>query len=108
MSTLNSTYQGCLCHSCRTLAPVLVLGKEEALDNSCERTVFQSPAVYVTVHVLLAWQFIVCVFKIFFHLMVCTEFYKLHTGICVTQGKTPGLGKTGVGFRGGLLVCPKY
>lgn len=35
----------CLCHSCHTLVPVLVLGKEEALDNSCYgRTVFQSSA----------------------------------------------------------------
>lgn len=64
MSTLNSTYQGCSCHSCHTLVPVLVLGKEEALDNSCYgRTVFQSSAVHVAVHVLLIWQFIVCVFK---------------------------------------------
>ena len=95
MSTLNSTYQGCLCHSYRKLAPVLVLGKEEALDSSCcERAVFQSTAVYVAVHVLLIWQFIDCVFKIFFHLTVYTEFYKLRTGIHMTQGSTHGLGKT--------------
>lgn len=86
MATLNSTCQGCLCHSCCPFAPILVLGREEALDRSCERTVSQSSAVYVTVHVLLVWQSIVCVFKIFFHLTVCTEFYKLHTGVRVTRG----------------------
>ena len=93
LSTLSSV-PGCLSQLLCTSAPVLVLGKEEALDSSCERTVSQSSAVYVAVHVLLIWQFIVCVFKIFFHLTVYTEFYKLHTGIHVTQASTHGLGKT--------------